>query len=475
MNKNEFMNKVMSIIEGGLLPDIMEFPNGLINYTNKFNNIIYYNENIEYIKSIKKDCELFENNTLGTFILCNYLESMLIIKEEILRQIKKDKRTTFNLITTGSSCDKIMDLLLKNPDFEACINNICIYCMNLDKYQYLKEKYQKIHDDIFNKPKDVINFIKKYSDVNIKPFPITKLITYQEYQNKYKDRHIKICQFYGNLDLESYEKNFNKISTLITEESQNKELKKDKDKLLNSFRAFNINSTNTNKINLIKENESNYSEENFDYLDKLLIKEYTNNYLYKDLNKWLLNYNKKFYESIAYFTGRLMFSLNSYAKKNKKYFTKNKTTLYRGIKIPYSCLLPYERAKGKIIILTSFTSASESKSKVIKFSGRNQSVELYKTNKLFSVIFYIKNLWKKNWISNGINVQEESQYNEKEILFQPYSFYFVSDVKINLNRYTADIYLETVGKTIILEEEIKKGKEIIYNEIKKVIDIRDKN
>ena len=78
--------------------------------------------------------------------------------------------------------------------------------MKLDKYQYLKQKYPKIHNDIYNKPKDVINFIQKFFDVNIKPFPIIKLLTYQSYQNKYKDRHIKICEFYGNLDLDSYEK-----------------------------------------------------------------------------------------------------------------------------------------------------------------------------------------------------------------------------------------------------------------------------
>ena len=164
-----------------------------------------------------------------------------------------------------------------------------------------------------------------------------------------------------------------------------------------------------------------------------------------------------------------MYSLNSYAKNNSKYFNENEVTLYRGIKIPYSCLLPYERAIGKIIILTAFTSTSESKSKVIKFSGRNNSRELYKTNQLFSVIFYIKNLWKENWISNGINVQEESAYKEKEILFQPFSFYFVSNVEINLEQYTADIYLETIGKTQILEEEIKQGKEIIFNESTKTI------
>ena len=61
-----------------------------------------------------------------------------------------------------------------------------------------------------------------------------------------------------------------------------------------------------------------------EYLDKLIIKEYTKNTLYGDLNRWLMNYgmNYDYYESVAYFTGRLMYSLNSYAQKNKKFMEK---------------------------------------------------------------------------------------------------------------------------------------------------------
>ena len=186
-----------------------------------------------------------------------------------------------------------------------------------------------------------------------------------------------------------------------------------------------------------------------------------------------MNSNMNCYLAIAYFTARLMYSLNSYAEKNGTFYTRNNANVYRGIKIPYSCLLPYIRAKGKIIILSSFTSTSESKEKALSFSGRKKSVELYKTNLLFSVLFIIKNIWNKNWISNGINIQKESVYNEKEILYQPFSFFFVSDVKIDLKNYTADIYLETIGKTQILEKEIKKGKEIIYNESKKIVEIKN--
>ena len=38
--------------------------------------------------------------------------------------------------------------------------------------------------------------------------------------------------------------------------------------------------------------------------------------------------------------------------------------------------------------------------------------------------------------------------------------------------YTADIYLETIGKTEILEEKIKKGKEIEFNKEENIIQIK---
>ena len=92
---------------------------------------------------------------------------------------------------------------------------------------------------------------------------------------------------------------------------------------------------------------------------------------------------------------------------------------------------------------------------------------------LFSVIFIITNLYKNKWISNSIDIHKESEYTkEKEYLFQPFSFYYVKDVQIDLNNYTADIYLETIGKKEILEEKIKLGKTIEYNAEKKIMQIK---
>ena len=179
---------------------------------------------------------------------------------------------------------------------------------------------------------------------------------------------------------------------------------------------------------------------------------------------------KNNYECIAYFTARLMYHLNVYALKKNMFFNQNKKILYRGIKIPYSNLLPYERARGKIIVLTSFTSTSENKDKALHFAKRKNSKDLYKKNLLFSVMYIIKNIWEFYYIPNGINIQNISDYaKEKEVLFQPFSFYYVEKVDINLSKFTADIYLETIGKTAIFEEKLKEGKEIFYDGCEDII------
>lgn len=61
---------------------------------------------------------------------------------------------------------------------------------------------------------------------------------------------------------------------------------------------------------------------------------------------------------------------------------------------------------------------------------------------------------------------------EKEILYLPFSFFFVKDVIIDHKNYKADIYLETIGKKEILEEQIRIGKEIKYNENEKIMEVK---
>ena len=449
--------QIMNLVKGGHFPDIMSVPNGCINESEKeevFNNIIYYDENIEFKDNVHKDSDYFERITPGAFILCTDLDSLNLINYEIVTQQKRQKKTIFNLITTGSTCEKIMIYLDSHEDFKKCINKVCVFCMRLDNWSYLKNKYDMVYG-VYNKQSQVKDFIVKFSTKDIAPFHITKLITYFDYINNYKNRHEKISQFYGNMSLDDYKKYLGEMKSLIKTEAEKKALKKAEDVLLGGFMTFEI------KTDLEK-------------LNKLIIKEYTKETFYGDLNRWLMNSKMNSYDTIAYFTSRLMYSLNVYGEQNKMYYNKDKTILRRGIKIPYSCLLPYVRAVGKVILLSSFTSTSELELTAKNFSGRNNSKNQYMTSKIFSVIYIITNNCHNNWVPSGINVQEESNYKkEKEILFQPFSFYYVKNVIIDTKNYTADIYLETVGKTEILEEKIKGGKKIIYNKNANIMEVKN--
>ena len=455
--EKENADKICSFVKGGHLPDLMMFPNGY----KYINNIIYYDENVDqYKKSINQDSDYFERMTPGAFILCTDLKSLGLIREEILSNMKKDKRISFNLITTGSKCKTVMNFLKERKEFENCIKHVCVYCWDVSRHSKLKDEYQII-DTVCNTQKDVINFIQKYSSSDIKAYNLTKLIRYQDYVDKYKESHYAISKFYGDLTIEAYKKNIEEVKKIIEEEGNKKELKildNDKDKLAESFLTFDI-------------------KQDIEKLDQLIIKEYTKNTFYGDLNKWLMNMNSTMnsYEAVAYFTSRLMYSLNKYGVSNKKYYDENKSEVSRGIKLPYSCLLPYERAKGKIILLSGFTSTSLNEIQAKNFSGRSTSKEQYKTRLIFSVIYIIKNHYKKNWISNGVNIENESVFKtEREILYQPFSFYYVRDVQINTDEFTADIYLETIGKKEILEEKIKKGENIEYNENEKIMQVKKK-
>ena len=221
---------------------------------------------------------------------------------------------------------------------------------------------------------------------------------------------------------------------LINKKSKSNELIKSKNATIDGLLTFDL-------------------EKDIKALDVLIIKEMTKNSFFINLNKLLMN-NMEFYEPVEYFTARLMYGLNKYAKENNKYSKENKE-FYRGMKMPYSSILPYIRAKGKIIILSTFACTSERIHVAELFAERKKSIKIYRNKLKFSVLLYIKNIYKNNWISSGINIQDISVCKaEKEHVFLPFTFYYVRDVKINTKNYTADIYFHI--SNIIKSEWMKQ-------------------
>ena len=305
---------------------------------------------------------------------------------------------------------------------------VCIYCFNIDKWSYLKNKYDIIYG-IYNKIKDIKEFIEKSSSKDIKPFPLNRLITYKKYIESFKNIHEIISKLYGKVSPEDCEKIKNEF----------------KKEMLPGFMIFDFDKDFMQFKKII----SNHIRETF----------------YTDLNKWINEYSEEAqYETLIYYISRFIYFINIYANENKKYLEEDKTILKKGIKMSYSNLLQYTRTIGQIILFPDFISVNDSESDSKQRSGRNISKKQYKFNGLFSVIFIISNNYQKNWISNGIIMNGKKENNpKKEILYLPFTFYLLKEVNIDYTNYTADIYLETIGKKEILEEKIKEGKEIIYN------------
>ena len=420
--------------EAKCIPDIIEYY-PVENIGSKINNIIYYEENINSLDLIN-NASIFEKYINGAFIFCPNLDSFKIINEEVSPVYKKNNKIKFHIIIGGKNFKKVIDFMEENKDSYKFIENKCLYMNESKNYDDFKTILP-----IYENKNDIINYIIELSTNENKPYPIKRLITYETYLEKYKEIHFKISQFYGDLNLETFKNNISQM--------KNSKIKEDLEFIYSKKKESIIT------FDIKKDLE----------LEKLIIKEYTKKTFYGDLNKWLM---KTIFSrgGIEYYMARFIYYLNLYAQKNKKFFSENNKELYIGCKRPYSYILQYERAKGKIILITSFKSSSEKKETAFKFAGRDDPSKLYRMKHFFSVIFIIRNIYKSNYIPNGIKVE-----NYSEIVFLPFSFFYINKVQINHNNYTADIYLDTIGKKEILEEQIKKGREIKYNEIENIMEI----
>ena len=390
---------------------------------------------------------------MGSFIYCKNQDSLKLIREEILNKMKRHPDLIFNIITSGASCKDLLKFIEENKEFDNCIKNICIFCWELEKYQKYKNECKKICD-VYKKTSDVIDlFLIKTQTKN--HYFKTKLITEEYYTEIYNSRHFEIAQFYGDLNPDIYRINIEKITEIIKREDEEKKLSGNQNKIIEGFSKFELKNDSQNS-------------------DELIIKEYLNSPFSKYLNECLMNIDQELDESVAYFTSRLIFSLNSYAYKNNMFCIEDKKKIYSGIKLPYSKILSYEKVKDEIITFPHFISTTEDEFLAKNWARRGDSIELYNETLHFSVIFIITNIYNSNWISNAINIQNLSDYKgDKGILFLPFSFFRVKEVNVDINNYTADIHLETVGKNEILETQIKKGKQIQYNSELNVMKTKD--
>ena len=389
-------------------------------------NVIYYNEN-QYA-----DIELLERYVSGAFAFIYEYE----IFQNLINCLNSENAIEkFILIISGQSCEKIINYLNTNNllnKFQCCL----IFTEN-DKYDNLKSNYPIIKENLKSK-KEIIKFFNNYK--NEKGIFLTfKVINIKKYLNYYFKFHKIISSFYGTLSPNLFEAQIQIVKEFLKLPMENS----DNNSLIHALRRFKM--------------------ENNDY--KFVIEGYTNesDSYYKQFNSWMYSYNTLAFEKTGYFLCGLIECLNKYGEITNTGI-KQKVKLYRGVGLYLIDILPYKNNLDNIIIIPNFFSTSANintaKSFASSHSGGNK----------FAVLYTVNYNYESNWMFNTINVEGASQYHEEERLFQPFSFFKVKKVDIDLNHKKADIELDAIGKASILEEAIKDNKKIMYNRSKNIIE-----
>ena len=429
-----------------------------------FINLIYFNDNCNKDKMknyIETEIDDFKNYTNGLFIFSDNLESF----RNIIQIIKNDNENNceFCLISNGRSFRNLMNSIREinnnnnNNNFQ--FREACIFCMN--KNQYLEE-YQdfelQLRGRIYTSKEEVIQFIKDNSLEDTRIYKSLKIITYDNYMNKYYKMHQMISNYYRPSADKSC---FTEFYSLIKEEII---------KIIND--TYNGNQNIKNEIiDIFDKFKETTDKENAEQL----LKEYTGDYLYiLFINKWLLNIgnwdvkkknflvfqnntfvylkekNDLIYEKNAYFVGQLMYRLNFKIKedriKNNIGNSESNLTLYRGMSIDYLEALAYPIELGKIISFATFTSTSRNQGIANRFANRNKGPNH------FSILMNITVKQDGNLFPLFSDIQRISRYPcEEECLFHPFTFFKLNGYQIDYTNKELTLELEAIGKRKILE------------------------
>ena len=404
----------------------------------KYINIIYHDGNYynnEYYQLINKDIFEIKKHIKGTFIFSSCFKTFEIIVEGINK--KKNDDTKFFLITNGKSFQTIIDFINdKNIKF---IKGICIYCCIRKNYEHLLNQYKNILQEIHTSVNGVISFIERNSSVEKNIYQSLKLITYNSYKSEYYRLHQIISKYYKKYSNNYYYQAIDILKSFMKIDG--------KSELLKGLQKF---------------------ERNLNYE---IIREYTDDTIYSDINSWLLNLDELAYDKSGYFIGQLMYKLNEYGK-NEKNINLNKSVLFRGMYIDYLDALSYEIHLGKIICFQTFFSTSLDPNIAMGFAKLELKPEQRKKDNKFSV--FIKINQKLNNVSYPIcfsisKIAVEKHQHEKECLYHPFSFFKLMGYKIDLLGNILYLFLESIGKKEILEPKINEGYQIKYDSINKIM------
>ena len=162
-------------------------------------NFIYHDESfLRRKEEVYSDCEFFQRHINGAFILTFDENSFCTAMDEIK---KNGKNEQFDLIVTGSSSIKIMEIII-NYEYLQCFKNIFIFTFSPDKYLGLKNTNEKIKEIFFDKG-ELIDYIQEHNE-DRPIYQLTKIISYDDYLYKYHILHEMISEQYGKYTEDCY-------------------------------------------------------------------------------------------------------------------------------------------------------------------------------------------------------------------------------------------------------------------------------
>ena len=177
------------------------------------------------------------------------------------------------------------------------------------------------------------------------------------------------------------------------------------------------------------------------------------------------------------FFNPFVYSLYQYGVNNPDLMIYEDFVLYRKLELTIYDVFNYKYLIGEIIIFPAFTSSTLMNEFAENYKVSNNCAKVLKNNgnnNIYDVLMVIKYEYRLDDYSPCFNLMYESDYNEGEMIFPPFSFFKIISVEeCNDDKYI--INLQCVHKKAVLESEIKLGKKkIIYNKDLNLLEVQDK-
>ena len=403
-------------------------------------NIIYHDDNvIKFPEEITRDCQEIIKNTKGILVLTKNLNELELLLNFIKQYKPKSKSV---IIMNGNSSEKVISFIKKHNYMDLFIKG-SIYCQNKQKYEKIFNSNKDFIENLCNDCDSIIAFIKNnfHKIKSNEKFDCDIIMNIFSYNYDYFTNHRSVANFFNKSEFIDSEK-FNPV--LI------KDINNDKNEIY--FKIYNFYDSFKNNDN-----------------KKFIFKYLKDENLFIPFNQLLIKKNKIDFDNIGYFAGNLMYRIVQYGKKEGKGLI-NAKELYKGMQIDIINLFEYIKNENLLISFSHFMTVTSKKDLAILNSKRNQNLSERKDSHLFSVLLKIDYLYDNTYEPSIFDLSDLLPYpDEEEFIILPFTFFHIKKVIFDIKKMNADIYLDTIGKTEILEEKVKIGKKLKYDEKNHII------